>query len=386
MNYSVVVYDENGTRLAALNNTRSPRYSRSKNTADQVSFQLPRNDSKLTLETFVGSTSGPLTADTSLFTVDTTLITADATVAGAGAGGDFSSLFRVGRRFEILRAVGGESTFLECSGFVSSNGYDEDYYTVDGFTEEILLTQVLTPPQYGYPLFSENQTIDALVSQLDRVYLIEQIKWDWGDYIVANTNIDTSINPTFLILNTISTDPETGEPTYEPTGSVTFRFTKEADETWERIRWVSDYFERDGNQVTTMVSYRQAATVGALGSFSTPQAGVLTDVVGLIIADPDPAVLEVKVDFASTDANISPVLFALETIKRKAWAITEVEVIGNANTLATPGLSADSEPFFDVLTAALEPHGWEFSVLDGKLTVSETFGVNRTNDYSVVAG
>lgn len=379
MIYSITVFNESDERVAVLTNTGAPTYSRSKNTADQVFFQIPRNDPNISLETFDGAS---FTSDTIDVSVDSAVYTAD-TISLA----TMQALFQPGRRFEINRISGPTTTYLECSGFVSANGYDGEYYTVEGFTEEILLTQMLTPAQYGYVLYSENANIGDLAEELSKAYVVEEIKWDWDDYIVASTNIDTTTNPTFVILQSTGTDPETGVPTYPASGSVTFRFQKDADQTWERFRWVSDYYEDDeGNEVTTKVSYRQANTIGGLGAFTTPQAGTLTDIVGIILADPDAVYTEIKVDFATTESTTSPVLFALEVIKREPGTISSVTVTGDTSSLVTPGLSADNEPFFDVLSAALEPHGWEFQVVDYALEVKETFGVSRTNDFSVVAG
>jgi hypothetical protein len=167
-------------------------------------------------------------------------------------------------------------------------------------------------------------------------------------------------------------------------GYAIFRFQKDANEEWDRFRWVGDYYSGDQGEVKTEVSYRQANTIGGLGSFTTPVPGALTDVVGIIVTDPDAVYTEVRVDFTTSNDEVSPVLFSLEVIKRKQAAITSVEVVGDTSLLETPGLDADQATFLDVLIAALEPHDWEFKVFNGKLSIAETFGTSRTNDYAVV--
>jgi hypothetical protein len=107
-------------------------------------------------------------------------------------------------------------------------------------------------------------------------------------------------------------------------------------------------------------------------------------VVGIVVANPDAVYTEVRVDFTTSNDEVSPVLFSLEMIRRAPTAITTVSVVGDASLLDTPGLEADQATFLDVLIAALEPHGWEFKVFDGTLSIAETFGTSRTNEYAVV--
>jgi hypothetical protein len=213
---------------------------------------------------------------------------------------------------------------------------------------------------------------------------VDQIKWAWDEYLVYSDNIDVTSNPTFVIMKNTNPDPE-GPSTYPSSGYAVFRLELSGGETWERFRWVSDYYSKDGNDITTMVSYRQANTIGG-GSFSTSVAGADTDVTGIILPNSTATFTEIRVDFATTDEEISPVLFALEVIKRAPSAITTVSVVDDASALEVQGLEANAATFFDVLTAALEPYDWEFSVLDGTLSIAATFGTNRTNDFSVVAG
>jgi hypothetical protein len=332
--YSLAIYDESGARATVISELSNPTYSRSKNTADQLSMGIPRNSVKI-------------------------------------------DEVKTGRRFEILRTINGV-TELEASGFISNHGYSGNFYDIEGYTEEIVLTRFYTPAQFGYPLYSENASLEALARQLDKAFVIEQVKYNWDDYIVSRTNIDTTSVSAFMLLTKDINDD------YEPNGTVTMRFEKAATETWDRFRWVSDYYEDDLGGVTTKFSFRTSNTL-SFGAFSTPQAGALTDIVGIIIPESNHRYLEIKIDFETDTTESSPVVFSLELVKRTASTITSFDIQAGAALIATPSLSADNASFFDVLVAACEPSGWEFKVVNGKLYLAETFGVDRTNDYSVVA-
>ena len=341
MIYSVTIYDEQGERATVLRDVSNPSYARSKNTADQITFSLPRNDPKI-------------------------------------------SEIKTGRFFEIIRTLDGQ-TYTEASGYISNHTYGEDEYDVEGYTEEIVLTRYLTPPQYGYVLQSENQNLKTLTEALDRGFLFEQVKFDWSSYIVDESNVDYTTEPSLMLLQ--NQNPG-GQASYPSSGYVVFRFDKDNDERWDRFRWVSDFYKDDqGGEVATRVSYRTGNDLGNLPAFSTPQAGAETDVVGIVIAAApasDDQYLEVRVDFSTTTSNASPVLFSLEAIRRTPPIFDGVDISTGAEQIITPGLQADSTNFFDVLTSAFEPSGFEFEVRGNTLYVANTFGTDRTNEYSVV--
>lgn len=338
--YSIIVYDESGSRVARLENASNPTYSRSRNSADQVSISLPRTDEK----------------------IDEIII---------------------GRRFEILRnAIAGIPERLECSAVVSDRGYSGQGFTVEGFTEEIYLENYLTPSSYGYPLYSENATLDTFFDQFDRSYEVERVKYNWDDYDVEVSNVEFSTDPDYVILTESSPGPP---PVYNTSGYITLRFEKTSDQEWDRIRWVSDYDEDSG--VTTTIQYRQGASAGA-GSFSTAEAGALTDVVGIIPADPAANFMDVRVNFATTNTALTPRLFALEVIKRTP--IDEVSSISydapSAAAVETPGLEADQRSLLQVLIDACEVTNWDFKLERGVLTFASSLGVDRTNDYALIEG
>lgn len=337
--YSVILYDESGDRVARLENASNPTYSRSRNSADQVSLSLPRTDDK----------------------IDEIII---------------------GRRFEILRnAVGGIPERLECSGVVASRGYSGENFTIEGFTEEVFLENYLTPVNYGYPLYSENATLDAFFDQFDRSFEVERVKYNWDDYDVEVSNVEFSTDPSYVLLSEASAGPP---PVYESSGYITFRFEKTSDQEWDRIRWVSDYDEDSG--VTTTIQYRQGASAGA-GSFSTAEAGALTDVVGIIPADPDANFMDVRVNLATTNTAVTPRLFALEVIKRTPIPeVSSVSYTVGAASVETPGVEANQKSLLQTLIDVCDVTEWDFKLERGVLTFAESLGTSRVNDYVLIEG
>lgn len=333
--YTVVLYNDSGEAVAALENATTPAYSRAKNTADQVKITVPRSDPKV-------------------------------------------DEVEIGMRFEILRQTSA-GLEVEESGYVSEHGYDGDEYVINGLTEEILLSRVLTPAQFGYPLWSENATLDVFVENMLSRYVVERVKGNWSSYVFDANNIDYLTAPEFVLLL------GSGTPTtYPASGHITLRFQKDASESWDRFRWVSDYDEEGG--VYTTVQYRQGANVTEINaaSFTTATAGALTDIVGLIPASESLEYLDVRVNFATDTEKASPVLYALEVIKRAPWEITNVDYPVDALSVVTPTVEADNSNFLDVLIDVCENVGWEFKVYNGELSIAETFGVDRTNEYTLV--
>jgi len=342
VNYTVLVYNESNTLVAKLEDATTPEYSRSKNSGDQVSFSFPR-------------------------------------------GGQNESEIVIGRRFEIVR-YGINGNVLEASGYISEHGYSGELFEVGGFTEEIALSRYLTPSNYGYPLWSENATLDTLFDQLGRRYDTERVKQNWADYSVSETNVNYTESSQPLDFVSLS---GSGTPTvYDLTGSITFRFQKSSDELWERIRWVSDYdVNDDGDGVTTKVSYQQGTTAGAgdVTAWTTPQAGALTDIVGLVVQNQEAEYMDVKVDFETTDEDVTPRLFALEVVK--SLDINEIDSVSYtaaASSVATPSFSADNTSLLDLIIDVCEEAGWEFRLEQKVLEFGETLGTSRLNEYSLV--
>jgi len=338
--YVVIVYDESGDRAAAFNEAASPSYSRAKNAADQVSIQVPYKDDNI-------------------------------------------QEIVIGRRFEIVRGVGGSES-IETSGYISEHGYSGEWYDISGYTEEIYLARFLTPAQYGYPFYSEQTSLAGFFNNFSRGFETIQTKREWGEAtptgftISAESNVDYSTQPDIVLLS------NTGG-VYETSGSITFQFEKETSELWERIRWVSDYDEASG--FTTTVEYRTGATAGTLGGWTVATAGALTDVVGLLVGDQTSNFLEVRVNLATTDTTGSATLYALEVVKRTAQILTvDSSTFANedATLLPAPAIEADRASLLEVLIDGCEVAEWEFKLEDGTLYLSDDFGTDRTNVYALV--
>lgn len=335
LTYTVIIYDESNQAVAALNDVTKPSYNRSKNSADEISVEIPRKSDKI-------------------------------------------NEVKIGRRFEILRYLGSSSA-VEESGYISEIGYSGDWYTMNGFTEEILLSRYQTPVNYGYPFYSEKADLGEFFDNFARGFEVVQAKGQWGNFDVSSTNIDFTFDE-YLLLDESSPD------VYETNGEVIFQFTKYSDQRWDRFRWVSDY--DDESQVFTTVEYRVGATVGTLGAWSAETVGSLVDIVGIVIAaSATDNVLQIRVNFDTSDTSLTPRLFALEVIKRTA-PILNIDYTTlaseDATTITTPAIEADSKTFLDLAIDACAVVGWEFKVIDSTLYFSENFGVNRTNDFVLV--
>lgn len=345
MNYAVIMFDEDNKRVAVLENATNPSYNRAKNSASQISVTVPRSDPKI-------------------------------------------SEVQIGRRFEILRGDINDD-ILEVSGYVTERGFTDTDFEISGYTEEIILTRYRTPDNYGYPLWSENQTLDHFFAEFRHAYHVERAKGDWLDHFGGTwINVDYTSNPQMVLLHGETNDE--GVTEYGPPGYIVFRFRKvqswnasALSSTWERIRWVSDYDEEVG--VTTTVQMRQLSS-----SWSTPVPGALTDVVGLIIPNQVFPDVDVRVNFATTEPTASPVLFAMEAIWRNAIkeieqvAYPDTETYNLARETATPHIDGDNRTFLDILIDVCEVVGWEFTLVRGILRFSDSFGVDRTNSYTLV--
>ncbi|MCA1806956.1 MAG: hypothetical protein LC687_03765, partial [Actinobacteria bacterium] len=282
---------------------------------------------------------------------------------------------------EILRG-GTDTDDLECTGYVSERGYSDEMFNISGFTEEIVLQRYLTPVNYGYPLWSNYQTLDTLFNQIHKRYITERVKLNWADYVSARSGVVYTELGVPLDWASLATSGSSGEPVapFRTSGYIEFRFRKQADEMWERIRWVSDYEVGEEESLTTMVRYK----VGA-DNWSVATAGALTDIRGIEPTNQTGEFLEVRVDFATTDTEVTPRLFALEAIRSKP--ISEIEQVvypPSAEDVETPSFDASEKSILDVCIDICEATGWEFRVVRGVLEFSEGFGESRLNDYSLV--
>lgn len=335
--YAVVLYDQAGAATAVLENATTPTYSRAKNSADQVRVSVPRLDPK-------------------------------------------ADLVEIGMRFEIIRRTSAGEV-VEESGFVSEHGYDGDWYVINGFTEEIVLGRYLTPAQFGYPIVAENPTLDQFVENLQSGYVVERVKGNWVRGGTSTNGIDTTSNPEFVILARQISAPDE----YRTSGWIALTFEKTSEQTWERFRWVSDY--DPSGVVTSTVQWRTATTEAGLSAepWTAEQPGSDIDVQGIVVSSQSDNFLEVRVNLYTTDTEVSPVLHSLEVIKREPSDITSVDYPVGASSVVVPALSADNASFLDLMIDVCENVGWEFRVFNGELSVAESFGVDRTNSYTLVA-
>jgi hypothetical protein len=347
MNYIVIVYDEDNKKAAVLTTATDPTYSRSFNSADQVNIRIPRLDPKV-------------------------------------------AEVKVGRRFEIWRTIRATER-IEVSGYISECGYNDSYFVIGGFTEEIVLTRYFLPADYGYPLTSESVDIGDFFERVLRRYNVTRVKQNWDDFLVESEDIDFITDPDYLVLDKVDAD------NYVTGGYVVFRFQKSSGESWDRIRWSGDFDQDSG--VYTAIQYRTGATPGA-GEYTEGllyeididldgEAGAEPEVVGVVIADPDDEFLDVRVNFLTEDQSVTPRLFALEVIR--TIPLTEITSVDYPNVadlveaeLPTPNVEAGDSTLLQVLQDVCAAASWEFEVVENTLRVAKRLGSNRVNDFALV--
>lgn len=339
LSYTVIVFDENNDRVATIENATQPTYNRAKNSADQVQFQVPRRDPK-------------------------------------------SSELLIGRRFEIIRgAVSNFPERLEVSGVIQERGFTGEVFNVTGFTEEIVLERRLTPAQYGYPIYSQFANVNEFFDFLQYGYSVERVKRNWTDFIINEANVDYSSQPDILLLDNYS-NADNENPA---SGIVTFRFTKESGELWDRIRWVSDHAP-DEVGISSSVSWVLRDSGGSVIDTNAPEVGALTDVVGLVVTNVAGGdTLDVTVNLSTLNSEASPVLFAFEVIKKEPVAgIDSVVYENDATTVKMPSIEANNKSLLQVVIDVCDAIGWEFELQRGVLEFREKFGSDRKNDFTLV--
>jgi len=361
LSYAVVVFDEADEVVAVIENATAPEYNRSSNAADQVQFEVPREHVR-----FLSQVEPPAT--------------------GFDPQNKIQEL-KIGRRFEVIRGeVSSTPEILEVSGFISERGFDGEVFKVSGFTEESVLERFLTPSTFGYVLSSENETLADLVNEFTSSYSVERMKKGWSDFIQEEDNIvytESGSDLDRILIDDVDV-PFNGSKS----GSFTARFELD-NELLERIRWVSDYDEEQG--LTTKISYwvndNDTFVPYNPSNYSTPVAGALTDITGLVVNQSGKYV-DVHFELETTQDEVSPAVYAVEVVKRKPIQLgggpLQVDVPAGAAGVATPGIEANNKSFLQVLIDVAASVGWEFKVERGTLIVREEFGTDRTNDYVLV--
>lgn len=275
-------------------------------------------------------------------------------------------------------------------GRITKRDISDSVVDITAFTEEIRMESVICPADYSRKY--DNWDIADIVRDLNRGWQTKRIKStsQWGTAVdSSNVDFNTLSNRIMLTKN--------GAGVYNQDGYVTYRFFASDTEgftSWDRIRWVSDNFSQtsDGTieLVRTTVQYRYGATTGTLGSWSTPVVGASPDKLGLDISLLDAPVLEVRVnlhtdDLTSEDASgnpigSSPVVFALEVISRKAPYISTSNVPVSTGVYA-PGLIANEDSAFKILSSVCEIADWEFEVYSNNIYLADRLGNDLTDSF-----
>lgn len=255
--------------------------------------------------------------------------------------------------------------------------------TIQAYTEEILLEGNLTPAQYG-KVWDGWDLADVARDLLNGWQTIRvKAQSQWQSYMVDSSHIDLTTEPGTVML------AKQPNGRYYPSGYITLAFGSgeiRNFKRWDRIRWSAD--SEDPVKTTVQFGYDGA-------NWSQEFDGGLPEEIGLVPSNPTSDTMYVRINLYTNDTEsedpdgnpvgVTPTVFAVELIAR-----TEGDLVaGNIPDVAgvtVKGLSADYASGLQVLVQACEQTGWEFSVWNGTLTLSEKLGVDRTKDFVLRAG
>lgn len=331
----VRLYNHNRALLAVVDRRGGVRYNRRRNEATEIALTIPRNDLKLEYAT--------LTAYVQVW----------------------------------------DDTRLRASGKVVSREIGQDAVSLTALTEEVLLAENLTPSDYGR-VFANLDLADLARLCLDGWYPLRVASKAQWDAALERVNVDSATLPGKVIL------AKTGLA-YRPSGYITVRFQSDqipGFKGWDRIRWASDYEE----PVRTTMQYRLDG-----GAWSAEIRGALPDTLGVAIPNPNAATVDVRINLYTDDTTtpddeasptvlgVSPLVFGVEAIARTHSNLLAGVIPTSAGVVAN-GVEADRSTALDVLRAACEQVGWEFEVLDGRLNLAQSLGVDRTPEFVLSEG
>lgn len=343
---TVFLLDKNFTIQGVLDNKISWSYDRAINKATSIQVSIPRDDLR----------------DTSK-----------------------SSLLSLSQYIQIycdgIYTIGGR---------ITKRDYTDSTVDITAFTEEIKMESVICPAQYSRKY--DGWDIADIVRDLSKGWHTQRIKStsQWEE-AVDSSNVDFNTLSNRIMLT------KDGAGVYNQDGHATYRFFSSDNSSftsWDRIRWVSDnYGQTDDGEielVNTTIQYRYGATVGSLGSWSTPVVGAMPDTLGLDISLLNAPVLEVRInlhtdDITSEDQNgdaigSSPVVFALEVISRTTAYIGTSNIPASTGVQAD-GLIADEDSAFSILSSVCEIADWEFEVYNNDIYLANRLGNDLTESF-----
>ena len=266
---------------------------------------------------------------------------------------------------------------LKVTGRISKRTVNQTTVELSAYTEEILLEQNITPPQYGR-VFDNQDIADVARSCLDGWQTLRVKDVSQWNAAIASDNVDTSTEPGLVLLS------KGMDGKYNESGFITVRFLKsniQGFKKWDRVRWSADNI---GDLETTM----QYSFNG--GAFTAEITGALPDESGVELATTDADYVDVRINLRTSDTEsedpdgnevgTTPVLFCVELIARTEGELSEGSIPASTGD-TVKGISANSTTALDVLTQAAEEVGYEFVVVDGQLDLAETIGADKTDEF-----
>lgn len=272
---------------------------------------------------------------------------------------------------------------LKASGKINSREIGSQHTTIMAYTEEILLEGNQTPAQYGR-VWDNQDLADVARDLLDDWHTIRvKDQTQWINHLVESYNVDLTTEPGIVMLSKDSNGR------YHSDGYIVLEFTIadiEQFKRWDRIRWAAD----SEGDVTTSIQY---STDGS--NWSAPFDGGYPEEIGVVPSGAEEPVQYVRINLHTDDTEsedpdgnpvgTTPVVYAVELIARTQGELIPGNIPSSAG-VTVKGISADYASAFEVLLNACEQVGWEFSVLDGQLSIAENLGADRSNEILLRSG
>lgn len=280
---------------------------------------------------------------------------------------------------QILQKTGGVFR-TKITGRIYKTNQSLDSLSITALSEAVQLTDALIPMSFTRALANLDLADLARELRWDREVLRIKDQTEWENSI-AGAGLDTTTDPGTVLLAKTGTQ-------YNQAGSLTLEFDSadvEEFSSWERLRFIGDndqivsvkvrYSEDSGVTWTDYVRPPDAAGYGVLinSSASTLQIQFLLETNDTT-----------SLDLNDQPAGFTPALSAAEVICKTREVVTVGTIAGSTSEITN--IKADGGNALKVLKEACVQAGYEFQILDGALSISQSFGADRRDDFVFRAG
>lgn len=331
--------------VASLQNATVERMSRAKNAAGEVRLKLPLSDPKV-------------------------------------------SQVDIGQFIEVTR---GNTVFIM---EVTDRDKGETDVMVGGYTEEVLLKQIVCPQNYS-ALYRNIDLADFardIVKGYQVIRIASQPQFDLianGGFADEHYQVDINSYPNRVILGTDATDA------YRSTGFVRLQFDAQDIPNfieWDRVRFLSG----NDDVVSSQISIAQTDTINESIGLDDYKAPPFADSRGVPVPKPSKRFLHISILLVTRDTTtpdnpdsptvkgVTPVLEGVEVIARTTTDLTTSPDLPAALNANLGSLSADQTNGLELIREACEQLGYSFRVRNGLLEVAQTFGVDKSQDFVLV--